>query len=161
MFRTFAFPWGKVPNGCETDEGRRCCSMSAVVGACEHRFPSSVALSRTSGLACRLGRRFCLRQRYPADTRGLACRLGRRFCLRQRCPPDTRAPREAIFFFSRGYQADEESALTAYYGTPKKASDGYGGTMWASSPTKSECVEPMLDTNAFPRGKVAERSEVG
>ena len=95
VFRTFAFPWG-VPNGCETDEGRRCCSMSAVVGTCEHRFPSSVMLTHDSSLACRLGRRFCLRQRCPPDTRGLACRLGRRFCLRQRCPPDTRAPREAF-----------------------------------------------------------------
>ena len=24
---------------------------------------------------------------------GLACRLGRFFCLRQRCPPDTRTPK--------------------------------------------------------------------
>ena len=29
--------------------------------------------------------------RCPLDTRVLPCRVGRRFCLRQRCPPDTRA----------------------------------------------------------------------
>ena len=27
---------------------------------------------------------------------GLACRLGRCFCLRQRCPPDTRTPRHLV-----------------------------------------------------------------
>jgi len=55
------------------------------------------SLRSATCLACRLGRRFCLRQRCPPDTRGLACRLGRRFCLRQRCPPDTRAPREGLW----------------------------------------------------------------
>ena len=53
-------------------------------------FPHPTSLRSATCLACRLGRRFCLRQRCPPDTRGLACRLGQRFCLRQRCPPDTR-----------------------------------------------------------------------
>ena len=59
------------------------------------------------------------------------------------------------------YEAPKGMRQSQPTASPMETSGGNGGTMWASSPTKSDFVEPMLDPNAFPRGKVAERSEVG
>ena len=61
------------------------------------------------------GRNNPFRQRLRAAT-CLACRLGRRFCLRQRCPQDTRAPKGAVFrftLFSRFNLANSRSLTSA------------------------------------------------
>ena len=48
VFRTFAFPWRKVPNGCEADEGKPYRMISVVDDIFRRAFPSSVTLTRDS-----------------------------------------------------------------------------------------------------------------
>ena len=93
----FAFPWGKVPNECEADEGKLTVRSLLLVTSANSPFPSSVTLTRDSFLACRLGRRFCLRQRCPLDTRApgealMRCSLNycSFFCTEKRAEPKRR-----------------------------------------------------------------------